>query len=148
MLMQAANRVAAARAAQHAQLVRRVHAAKSWLKLDDDTYRAAVARFAAGKTSSKDCSVAELQALMDHFHASGFPRPGGKTFKPLSARQKKMYALWCALADAGRVQERSMRALLAWIEGQTENRVKRLDWLTPAQELTLIESLKKWGERA
>lgn len=145
MLMQPANRLAATRATQHAQLVRRVHAAKSWLQLDDDAYRAAVARFGAGKSSSKTCSVAELQALVEHFHACGFPRQGRK---PLSPRQKKLFALWNALADAGRVHDRSMRALLAWIEHQTDNRVQRLEWLTPAQELTLIESLKKWGERA
>lgn len=135
---------AAARAAQHAQLVRRVHAAKTWLKLDDDTYRAAIAAHGAGKRSSKDCTVTELDALLEHFHRSGYPCPGRK---PLSRQQKKMWALWQTLAAAGRVHDRTMRGLLAWIKGQTTNHVERLDWLTPAQEVTLIESLKKWSER-
>ncbi len=142
------NTARARNAAQHARLVRRVHAAASHLKLDDDTYRSAVAAHAAGKRSSKDCSVAELEAVMEHFHRAGYPRPdGSKKRRPLTAPQKKMYALWCALADAGRVRERSMRGLLKWVEHQTDNHVQALDFLTPAQEHTLIESLKKWSER-
>lgn len=139
--------LASARAAQHAQLVRRVHAAKGFLQLDDATYRAAIAAHAGGKTSSLECSVAELAALVEHFHACGWPRPG-KARKPLAPRQKKLYALWCALADQGRVRERGMRGLLKWIEHQTDNHVQKLEFLTRAQEETLIESLKKWGQRA
>ncbi len=141
----------AARAAQHAQLVRRVHAAKTWLRLDDDTYRAALAARANGKRSSKECSVAELDAVLDHFHACGYPRPGGKAAgrrTALTPRQKKMWALWQTLHTAGKVRDRTMRGLLAWIAGQTENQVQRLEFLTPAQEHTLIESLKAWSERA
>lgn len=135
-----------ARAAQHAQLIRQVHAAKTALGLDDDTYRCTLARFAAGKRSSKLCSVAELKALVEHFHESGWPRPG-KMRKPLSPSQKKMWALWQKLADQGRVRDRRMPALLKWIEHQTDNHVQRLEFLTPAQEHTLIESLKQWSER-
>lgn len=141
----------AARAAQHAQLVRRVHAAKTWLKLDEDTYRDAIAARSGGKRSSKDCSIAELDAVLEHFHASGYPRPGGKPGAkrtPLTPRQKKMWALWQTLHTAGLVRDRSMRGLLKWITGQTENHVERLEFLTPAQEHTLIESLKAWSERA
>ncbi len=136
-----------ARAAQHAQLIRQIHTAKRDLGLDDDTYRLTLARFAAGKTSSKDCSVAELQAVIEHFHESGWPRPGGVRHKPLSPTQKKMWALWQALADQGKVKNRRMVGLLNWIAGQTDNHVARLEWLTAAQEHTLIESLKKWTER-
>lgn len=141
------TRLATARAAQHAQLVRRVHAAAGHLQLDEDTYRSAIAAHAAGKRSSKDCSVAELEALLEHFHKAGYPRPGGKARKPLTRTQKKMWALWQVLADAGRVRDRTMRGLLKWIEGQTDNHVQALDFLTPAQEHTLIESLKAWSDR-
>jgi len=134
----------AARAAQHAQLVRRVHAAAGWLKLDDDTYRDAIAAQASGKRSAKDCSVDQLQAVLEHFHRAGYPRPARKA---LSRPQKKMWALWQTLHNQGRVDDRSMRGLCAWIAGQTENDVSQLDWLTPPQEATLIESLKKWSQR-
>lgn len=138
-------KLAAARAAQHAQLVRRVHAAKTWLKLDEETYRAAIAAMASGKTSSKACSIDELLGLLEHFHKRGFPRP--QKHRPLTPPQKKMWALWQVLADAGEIRDRSMKGLLAWVASQTANKVQRLDWITPAQEQTLIESLKKWSER-
>jgi phage gp16-like protein len=129
---------------KHASLVQRVHVAASWLKLDDATYRAAIAAHAGGKTSSKACGVRELEALLEHFHRCGFPRPGGKRFAPLTPRQKKMYALWQQLADGGHVEDRSMDALDAWIQRQTNT---RRQWLNGAQEDQLIESLKKWSER-
>jgi phage gp16-like protein len=141
---------AAAHAAQHAQLVRRVHAAKTWLKLEDDTYRAAIAAHAGGKSSSKECSVDELQALQEHFHRCGYPRPGAKPGAKravLTPPQKKLWALWQTLHTAGKVRDRTMKGLLAWIRGQTDNGVEALAFLTPAQEHTLIESLKKWVGR-
>jgi len=138
----------AARAGQHAALVRQLHVAKSWLKLDDDTYRAAIAARSAGKTSSKACTVAELLAIVEHFHAAGFPRPdGGSKRRPLSAPQRKMWSLWQQLADTGRVRDRTMKGLIAWIKAQTANHVEALAFLTPAQERTLIESLKQWVDR-
>lgn len=140
---------AAARASQHAQLVRQVHAAKTWLKLDDDTYRAALAAHSNGKHSSKACTVTELLAVMERFHRAGFPRPGATAGKRvvLTPAQKKMWALWQTLHTAGRVQDRTMKGLLAWVKGQTENHVEALAFLTPAQERTLIESLKLWADR-
>lgn len=138
----------AARASQHARLVRQVHAAASHLKLDDDTYRAALAARAGGKTSSKACSVAELEAVLEHFHQVGFPRPGGGTKRiVLTAPQRKMWSLWQQLADAGRVRDRTMRGLLAWIKAQTSNGVQALQFLSPAQEATVIEQLKQWVNR-
>jgi len=141
---------AAARAAQHAQLIRQIHTGKSYLQLDDDAYRSVLAAQAAGKRSSKACTVAELQAVLEHLHRCGFPRAAGRAGargKPLAPQQKKMWALWQTLHQAGRVRDRTMRGLLAWIAGQTDNHVQRLEFLTPAQEHTLIESLKKWVAR-
>lgn len=138
----------AARAGQHAALVRQVHVAKTWLKLDDDTYRAALAARSDGKVSSKACTVLELKAVLEHFHNAGFPRPGGSAKRvPLTAPQRKMWSLWQQLADQSKVRDRTMKGLLAWVKGQTENRVDALAFLTPAQERTLIESLKQWVDR-
>lgn len=137
-------------AAHHARLVKRVHAAKTWLKLDDDSYRGAIAARAGGKRSSKACTVPELEAVLEHFHACGYPRPGGRPDGKrvvLTAPQKKMWALWQTLADAGKVRERSMKGLLSWVRHQTDNGVEALAFLTPAQEATLIERLKQWADR-
>lgn len=136
--------LATTRLAQHAALVRQVHAAKTWLKLDDETYRAALAAHAGGKASSKACSIAELQAVIAHFHRAGFPQPGGKRIT-LTPPQKKMWALWQTLHAAGHIADRSMQGLCAWVK--THTGVDALGWLSPGQERTVIESLKKWADR-
>ena len=146
MVAPAATAVARARAGQHAQLVRQIHTAKRDLGLDDDTYRRVIARFSDGKTSSKDCRIDQLRAIVEHFHQSGWPR-SGKEREELSPRQKKMWALWQTLADAGKVRSRSMAGLQAWVAGQTNPPVQCLKWLSRAQEMTIIESLKAWVER-
>jgi hypothetical protein len=129
---------------RHAQLVKRIHAARTWLKMDEDTYRELLANHCDGRRSSTDCTVVQLERAMARMHELGYPRPGRR---PLSRPQKLMWSLWQQLADAGRVRDRTMAGLLAWIGGQTAHQVKALDWLTPAQENTLIESLKKWKAR-
>lgn len=139
--------LATTRLAQHAGLVRQVHAAKTFLKLDDETYRAALRAHAGGKASSKACTVAELQAVIAHFHRAGFPKPGGGKRVALTPPQKKMWSLWQQLADQGRVANRSMKGLCAWVKSQTDNGVEALAFLSPAQERTLIESLKRWVDR-
>jgi phage gp16-like protein len=142
----ASDALTAARAAQHARLVRQVHAAASHLKLDDDTYRAAIAARASGKRSSTLCSIAELEAVLEHFHHVGFPRPGGSRARtPLTGPQRKMWSLWQQLADTGRVHDRTMTGLLAWINAQ--NGIEALRFLTPAQETAVIEQLKQWVSR-
>lgn len=144
----ATARFTATRAGQHAALVRQVHTAKTWLKLDDDTYRAALAARSDGKVSSKACTVIELKAVLEHFHNAGFPRPGSTAKRvALTAPQRKMWSLWQQLADQGKVRDRTMKGLLAWVKGQTENGADALTFLTPAQERTLIESLKQWVDR-
>ena len=53
-----------------------------------------------------------------------------------------MWSLWQQLAGAGAVNNRRMPALVAWVKRQTG--VDRLEWLTPAQDALVIESLKRW----
>ena len=65
----------------------------------------------------------------------------------LTPPQKKMWSLWQQLADQGRIKARDMKGLCAWVKSQTDNGVQALAFLTPAQERTLIESLKRWVDR-
>ena len=48
-------------------------------------------------------------------------------------------------ADAGLVRQRTMAALMAWLQRQTG--VERIEWLQPAQADLAIESLKRWIKR-
>jgi hypothetical protein len=56
-----------------------------------------------------------------------------------------MWSLWQQLADAGKIQDRKMPALMVFIERQTG--VARLEWLTPKQDDLVIESLKAFVKR-
>lgn len=65
------------------------------------------------------------------------PRQGG----PI----RKVFACWHALADAGKVRDRSRNALDAYARRICG---VALNELTPAQLCHLIETLKQWQERA
>lgn len=134
-----------------------IHMSKKQLGLDDDTYRAVVARITKGKTSSADCTFTELKALADHFRAQGVaPKvvAGGQAGKPRAAgprradhpAAKKARALWLALADLGVIRERSESALEAFAARQLG--VEKLQWANQGQTYKLIEALKKMAERA
>jgi hypothetical protein len=56
-----------------------------------------------------------------------------------------MWSLWQQLADAGVAESRKMPALVAFAHRQTG--LDRLEWLQPAQEDLVIESLKAWLRR-
>lgn len=111
---------------------------------DDDTRHAIVFRI-TGKASLKDCDPGELGAVLEaiaprRHAASRGSRPA------LSPRQRLIWSLWQQLADAGLVRRRTMHALESWLRAQTG--VDKIQWLTSAQEHTVIESLKLWLSRA
>ena len=135
-----------------------IHMSKKQLGLDDDTYRAVVARITKGRVDSAgDCTPAELKALADHFRTQGVaPKvvAGGQAGKPRAAgprradhpAAKKARALWLALADLGVIRERSESALEAFAARQLG--VEKLQWANQGQTYKLIEALKKMAERA
>lgn len=135
------------RPADRLRLIRLIHVARRDLAMPDDSYRNIVAQVASGKTSSGDCDVDELEAVLKHLKACGFkvkPKAGGR---PLAddGQSRKMRALWLALHDAGKVRDPSEAALAAFCRRHTG--VEALQWLTAAQASRLIEHLKQWLAR-
>jgi len=117
-----------------------IHVQRRKLNMDDADYRALLKR-AAGVTSSADLMTQEkADAVLDEMKRLGAP-----AHRPLTGPQKKMWSLWQQLADAGRVRDRRMSALLAWVKRQAH--VDALAFLTSAQEYAAIEALKAWLER-
>lgn len=101
--------------------------------------------------SSAKLDFAGRKKVIDHLKALGFQPTGrGGAKRPvkrkLTPKQRLMWSLWQQLADAGEVKDRQMAALMAYVTRQTS--VQRLEWLKPAQEDLVIESLKKWLGRA
>ncbi|MCH1985237.1 regulatory protein GemA [Achromobacter xylosoxidans] len=138
-----------ARGQERQRLIRLVHVAQRELKLDKETYRAALLTVTGGKKDScSSMSAEELQLALDHFKRFGFkvrlkPRPG----RPIDAEatSKKIRALWLLLRDLGAVSNPSEEALAAYVKRITG--VEALQWIDGRQAERTIETMKKWAMR-
>ena len=134
-----------------------IHVLKSKLQLSDDDYRALLKNLTQ-KTSSKDLTDKERQAVRDHMQQlaerAGVAKPlrrraTGRTFAQAKAaaspRERKVWALWHQLHRDGKVHNPSRAALDAWVERTAH--VSSLRFCNAAQLDTLIEALKDWQRR-
>jgi phage gp16-like protein len=149
-----------------------IHVIKGQLRLTVDDYRALLQQL-TGKDSSKDMTDTEL--LKVRAHLSGLaekmgvnkPRPQSTnlpthqqhkpsettrtgygrfgTFKLVSAKERKVWAMWHDLGRQGKLDNPSGNALQAWVKRQTD--VDQLRFCSDAQMNGLIESLKLWAGR-
>jgi len=130
-------------------LISKIHIARKDLGLDEIAYRACLATATGGKESCIDMHEGELQRVVEYFQNKGWqPKPPTKArAKQLASapQHKKIRALWLALADAGVVRDRGEPALRSYVRRQTG--VSALQWLTPEQAGSVIESLKNWCQR-
>lgn len=138
-------------AGRNARLAK-VHIAVKDLGLDDATYRALLARLFNGKTSSKDLSEAQLDALLEHFKSLGFkparsqPRRAGNRKMASGEVPRKLRALWLSLYHLGAVRDPREEALAAYVKRTTG--VEALQWLDVQSGSNAVEGLKKMAERA
>ena len=134
-----------------------IHVLKSKLQLSDDDYRALL-KSLTNKTSSKDLSDKERQAVRDHMQQlaerAGVAKPlrrraTGRTFAQAKAaaspRERKVWALWNQLARDGLLRNPSRAALNAFVERTVH--VSALRFANSAQLDVLIEALKAWQQR-
>ena len=134
-----------------------IHVLKSKLQLTDDDYRALLKNLTQ-KTSSKDLTDKERQAVRDHMQQlaerAGVVKPlrrraTGRTFAQAKAaaspRERKVWALWHQLHRDGLVHDTSAAALNAWVARTVH--VAALAFATGPQLDTLIEALKSWQQR-
>lgn len=139
--------------------IKLIHIAKQSLGLADDSYRALVAQYGKGATSSTQLSVAQRKALLEHFKACGFvlrPKAGkGGSGWRREPQMRKLRAMWYALAEGGHVEtpadaDACTAAVEAWAKRQLSTHTPALDALrfaTGAQMNKLIEEMKAWGLR-
>ena len=134
-----------------------IHVLKSKLQLTDDDYRALLKNLTQ-KTSSKDLTDKERQAVRDHMQQlaerAGVAKPlrrhtPARTFAQAKAaaspRERKVWALWNQLGRDGVVRDTSAKALNAWVARTVH--VSALAFANGAQLDTLIEALKSWQQR-
>lgn len=136
------------------RLYKLLEVGKRELRMDDDSFRAMLARHGAtekdGHPSRQTMSIPDLDAALREMRAKGFkPRPRRGRARNMedwrAERIKKITALWCALADAGVVHNRSEKAMVAWCAGITKK--ARLQWTTTVDLNNCIEGLKRWAAR-
>lgn len=131
----------------------KVQIARKELGLDEVTYRALLERL-TGRTSSADCTDAQLGRVLDELKAKGWkPRviDGGRRAgpSPRTAAQnpvaRKARAMWISLHQLGAVRDPSETALEAF--GRRQLGVERLQWANQSHGYRLIEALKAMAER-
>ncbi|MBB3462003.1 gp16 family protein [Rhizobium sp. BK377] len=127
-----------------------IHVAKKQLGLDDDTYRAKLARI-TGKQSAKDMSEDERQSVLTVFRNEGFA-PASATRRADGRRKltgrfaKKLQALWIAAWNLGIVRDRDDAALISFVKRQTG--IEHTRFLVHADDANrAIEALKSWIRR-
>lgn len=126
-----------------------IHVAKKQLGLDDDAYRAVLARV-TGKSSAKEMSEAERRAVVAELRRLGFGRSSGPPHKGgrrLDGKYApKLQALWIAAWNLGLTRSRDDRALLAFVRRQTG--IDHVRFLRHADDAAkVIEALKGWLAR-
>lgn len=126
-----------------------IHIAKGKLGLSDDEYRDLMATVCGGVRSAAELDWTGRRRFLAHLNACLRQQPQRGAVRHLNADltpvQRRMWALWMQLADAGLVETRSMAAIEAFARRQTG--VERLQWLTGPQEALVIDSLKQWLKR-
>jgi len=126
-----------------------IHVAKKQLGLDDDTYRAKLARI-TGIASTKEMTEDQRQAVLVVFRNEGFApldtkRPNGRS-KLAGKFAKKLQALWIAGWNLGIIQERDDKALTAFVEGRTG--IAAVRFVHHQEDANrAIEALKSWLAR-
>lgn len=125
--------------------VKLIHIAKSKAHLDDDTYRALLWG-ASGVYSSKEVRIPrQYNDIRKAFKVLGVDMPydSGRERKANSPMERKAYALWCDLHEAGLVADKGWAAMVSFRRRQFPGQ----DILTLAQQSHFIEILKQWLER-
>lgn len=140
-------------AASRNPMLAKVHLGAKELGLDEDVRRDLIARVTGGHRSAKDCSPAQLDAILAEYRRLGWKPAAGKMAPARPPRQAaqspfaaKARALWISLHQLGVVRDPSERALEAFAARQLK--VDRLQWADEGMGYRLIEALKAMAERA
>lgn len=129
--------------------IKKIHALKGKLSLDDDTYRAILSGY--GVTSSVKLSIAKADALIadleDKALASGVWEKRDKVKRRLGddPQTSKIQGLWAGLHKAGKVETNSAKALSAYVKRMSGK--DALKWCSTYEKGRIIEALKAWLER-
>ena len=125
----------------------RIFAAARRLGLSDEQRRAAQAAL-VGESSLTRMTAEQVRRVEAHFEAqlAPLPAPAATDTPPDTPQGRKLRALWISAWLLGIVNDRSDRALAAWIRRQTHLKAAR--WAVDARQCAnVIEALLAWIAR-
>lgn len=142
------------------QLVTMIQIGRTQLGMSEESYRANLAHYGNGKTSSTDMTIPELETVLEAFVKLGF-KPVKKAIKgrlsPSSAKGPKdersaIRALWIFMQRAGFIKDGSETALNAWVQRMTAEAnggagIAEVQWLQGEDAAKTLNSLKRWARR-
>ncbi|WP_178860783.1 gp16 family protein [Thiomicrorhabdus cannonii] len=133
-----------------------IHIAKKDLGMEDDAYRALL-QAVAGVESSSDLDFHGRHAVIHRMKELGWkpkrrkvgPATRAKTrARPKAAMGDKIRALWLELHELGIVRDKSEAALMAYVKRMTGGKFEAPQFCDTPEAIMIIESLKKWKQRA
>lgn len=130
------------------KLIQLIHVAKTQLRLDDELYRE-VLESCTGKTSSKQLTIPQLEAVLNRMKQLGFnveskDKTGVKNLAD-DAQSKLIRHLWLQLHSAGQVRNSSETALGKFVENKVG--VSALQFLSTQNADMIIKHLRQWCKR-
>ena len=128
-------------------LMAKIHIAKKDLGLDEDTYRAVLARHGApgDRPSSARMSVPQLESVVRELQAKGWTpkKPGaGRRPRPPVRRADQIAKIEALLADKARRQGRPVPWAYADAIARRVCRVEKIDWCESDQLRRVIAALE------
>lgn len=120
-----------------------IHIAIADLGWSEEDYRA-ILLAKTGKASSGELDSTGRKRFLEHLRVCGWkPKHKGPRLTPQQWRIKQ---LWRELGEAGALEDRSEKALLAFIK--PHGGADALQFVSPRDAVTIIEALKGWLKRA
>lgn len=129
----------------------------------DETHRDLLARHGAceidGRITASSMNMPQLAAALEDYEKRGWPRvrkfnsrnpstgSGNVASKAVPPRIAMLVKLWGKLGQAGKVQNASRQALLAFCARQMARNVPDLDSLSVPECQAITEALKAWFAR-
>ena len=131
------------------KLIQLIHVGKTQLGLDDELYRE-VLESCTGKTSSKDMTIQQLDAVLNRLKQLGFTveskEKTGVSNLADDAKSKLIRHLWLQLHQAGQVRNGSEKALAKFVENKVG--VSALQFLSIKNADMIITHLRQWCKRS
>lgn len=134
--------------------IKKIHALKGALQLDDETYRAILDGY--GVKSSTKLTITKADALIVDLEHKAIAAGTWEKRKPAAKAQaarkladddqsRMIRGIWIELHETGAVRDPSEKALASYVKRMTN--VAALQWLDVKQAQTVIEALKNWRKR-